>query len=155
MEQRIVVRGSLRDPTHIELDEPVTALHGVVEVVLRPVPAAAPSPPVSSVAPPGGEAGVEARFAALAAQWIEETHGASSFTEIVGHPAYREIVEMGPAVVPSILRDLEREPKHWGPALGAITGAQPVPKEHAGRVKKIAEDWLQWARDHGYAWAPG
>lgn len=59
---------------------------------------------------------------------------------------------MGQAAVPLILRDLEREPKPWGPALEAITGAHPVAKEHAGRVKKIAGDWLRWARDNGYVW---
>ncbi|MBI3302949.1 MAG: hypothetical protein HYZ72_12860 [Deltaproteobacteria bacterium] len=35
MERIIVVRGTLNDPTHIELDEPVTELHGPVEVVVR------------------------------------------------------------------------------------------------------------------------
>jgi hypothetical protein len=105
-----------------------------------------------SAVPPALDAGTQARFDALAARWLDDTRAVSSFTDIVNHPAYREIVEMGKAVIPAILRDLEREPKHWGPALEAITGARPVPREHAGRVKKIAEDWLRWARDHGYAW---
>jgi hypothetical protein len=44
MEYSIVVQGSLSDPRHIELDEPVTELRGVVEVILRPARlAAAPS----------------------------------------------------------------------------------------------------------------
>jgi hypothetical protein len=44
MEYSIVVQGSMSDPRHIELDEPVTELHGVVEVILRPArTAAAPS----------------------------------------------------------------------------------------------------------------
>jgi hypothetical protein len=49
MEYSIVVQGSLSDPRHIELDEPVTELHGVVEVILRPARAPA-SPPASAEA---------------------------------------------------------------------------------------------------------
>jgi hypothetical protein len=48
MEYSIVVRGNLNDPRHIELDEPVTDLRGVVEVILRPARAAAPSPTTSA-----------------------------------------------------------------------------------------------------------
>ena len=32
------MRGNLNDPRHIELDEPVTELHGMVEVILRAAP---------------------------------------------------------------------------------------------------------------------
>jgi hypothetical protein len=92
------------------------------------------------------------RFEGLTERWLRDTRSASSFTAVVSHPAYQEIIRMGREVVPFILRDLEKEPKHWGPALQAITGAQPVPKEHAGRVTRIAEDWLRWARENGYAW---
>jgi len=41
MEYSIVVQGSLSDPRHIELDEPVTELRGPVEVILRPARAGA------------------------------------------------------------------------------------------------------------------
>jgi len=40
MERAIVVRGTLSDPLHIVLAEPVTELRGEVEVVVRSVPAA-------------------------------------------------------------------------------------------------------------------
>ena len=36
-EGAVIIRGRLNDPSHIELDEPVTALEGPVEVVLRRV----------------------------------------------------------------------------------------------------------------------
>ena len=48
MEYSIVVQGSLNDPRHIELDEPVNDFRGLVEVTLRPVRAAAPSPAPSA-----------------------------------------------------------------------------------------------------------
>ncbi len=44
MERAIVVRGTLSDPLHIELAEPVTGLHGEVEVVVRPAPASQSQP---------------------------------------------------------------------------------------------------------------
>ena len=95
---------------------------------------------------------LQERFDALVREWQRATGSASSFTEIVGHRAYRDIIAMGQEAVPMILRDPEREPKQWGPALSAITGAHPVPKEHAGRIKEIARGWLSWAKEHGYVW---
>jgi hypothetical protein len=59
----IVVQGSLSDPRHIELDEPVTEIHGVVEVILRP---ARPARPAASKQAPAEE-GWEAAFDA----WVE------------------------------------------------------------------------------------
>jgi hypothetical protein len=105
-----------------------------------------------TAAQPDSEAVLQGRFDALVGKWSEDTRLMSSLREIVGHSAYQEIIAMGTRAIPLILRDLERQPKHWGPALRAITGASPVPKEHAGMVEKIAEDWLQWAKENGYAW---
>lgn len=99
-----------------------------------------------------GRVELQARFDALVQQWLDETGHVSSMTEIIQHRAYQEIIAMGPVVIPLILRDLEGEPKHWGPALRALTGARPVPREHAGKVKLVGEAWLGWAREHGYVW---
>ena len=37
MDRAIVVRGNLSDPSHIELDEPLSGINGPVEVTVRPV----------------------------------------------------------------------------------------------------------------------
>lgn len=37
MDRAIVVRGILSDPSHIELEQPVSDLHGQVEVTVRPI----------------------------------------------------------------------------------------------------------------------
>jgi hypothetical protein len=95
---------------------------------------------------------IEQKFQRLAAVWRAETGHLSSTTQMFNHPAYREIIGMGEEVVPSLLRDLEKEPDHWFAALKAITGAQPVPSEDRGRIDKMAEAWLRWAKDHGYRW---
>lgn len=91
-----------------------------------------------------------AKFQQLKEQWENETVFASSTTQIVSHPAYLQIIEMGNAVVSSILEDLRREPKHWFHALQAITGATPTALRDVGNVKKMAEVWVQWGIDNHY-----
>jgi len=44
MERAIIVRGTLSDPLHIELAEPVTELRGEVEIVVRSAPASQSQP---------------------------------------------------------------------------------------------------------------
>ena len=44
MERAIIVRGTLSDPLHIELAEPVTELRGEVEIVVRPASVSRPQP---------------------------------------------------------------------------------------------------------------
>lgn len=56
---------------------------------------------------------------------------------------------MGQAAVPLILEELWARPDHWGPALTAITGENPVPPEDAGRLGAMAQAWLQWGKDRG------
>jgi hypothetical protein len=68
------------------------------------------------------------------------------------HPAYQQIIGMGREVVPLILRELEREPDHWFWALKAITGEDPVPEQHRGRVRAMADAWIRWGREHGLLW---
>lgn len=44
MERTVVVRGKLNDPSHIELDEPVSDIKGPVEVTVRPIRRSTPDP---------------------------------------------------------------------------------------------------------------
>jgi len=90
------------------------------------------------------------RFYSLAEAWRRECAHLSSVRETVLHPAYQQIVGMGPAALPLIFMDLNREPNHWFWALRAITGEDPVPHEHRGSVKLMAQDWLHWARMRGF-----
>jgi hypothetical protein len=105
--------------------------------------------PASPIGPPETP---EERFNRLVESWKSETAYLSNSTEIHGHPAYQEIIRMGKPVVPLLLRRMEEHPDHFGHALHAITGAQPIPMEHAGNIPKIAEDWVRWGRENGYRW---
>jgi hypothetical protein len=98
------------------------------------------------------QADPEARFSRLAAQWKADTCILSSITEIAMHPAYQQIIGMGPAAIPLILKELERSPDQWFWALKAISGADPVPSESRGRVREMTSHWLKWAREQGYSW---
>jgi hypothetical protein len=89
------------------------------------------------------------RFYSLAETWQRECAHFSSLREMVLHPAYQQIIGMGREALPFLLRELERKPDHWGWALCAITGENPVPPEHRGRLADIARDWLEWARKKG------
>jgi hypothetical protein len=68
---------------------------------------------------------------------------------MVSHPAYQAIIALGPAVVPFVLHDLEREPAHWFEALQAITGADPVTPAQWGNIPAMSAAWLRWGREQG------
>jgi len=89
------------------------------------------------------------RFSTLAAEWKRDTVLLSSTSAITAHPAYQAIIALGPAVVPLLLQDLEREPTHWFEALQAITGEDPVPEQQRGRILAMTEAWLAWGRSRG------
>jgi hypothetical protein len=90
------------------------------------------------------------KFERLAKVWEEETLYSSSSLEIAMHPAYQQIIGMGPAVVPLLLRALQKEPAHWFWALSAITGENPISAKHRGKVEEIARVWIAWGQARGY-----
>ena len=92
------------------------------------------------------------RFADLVRRWREETAFLSSSTAQAAHPAYQQIVGMGPGALPLILRELEDRGGHWFWALKAITGVDPVPPEERGRVQAMGQAWLHWGREQGLRW---
>jgi hypothetical protein len=95
---------------------------------------------------------LEAEFNTLAEEWRAETRMLSLVTQKSMHPAYQKIISMGRPVVPLILRDLEQKPDHWFWALRAITNDNPVKSEQRGRMKLMAQAWIQWGKENGYEW---
>src|SRR3989442_3046285 len=84
-------------------------------------------------------------FSDLAQRWRRETAAHSVLQKKVLHPAYQRIIGLGPAVVPHILRQLQREPAHWFWALNAITGADPAPA--GSTFQEAADAWLKWGHE--------
>jgi hypothetical protein len=93
---------------------------------------------------------VETQFRRLERQWKADTAHLSSSTKIMNHPALREIVAMGRAVVPLMLQDLRRGPSLWVWVLPEITGADPVAPADRGVIENMTRSWLSWADQNGY-----
>ena len=101
---------------------------------------------VELIAPPSAD--LEREFQHLAALWHEETDLYSFVAQKLAHPAHGQIIALGPAVVPLILRDLQSEGGHWFTALRTLTGEDPA--AHSTSNPEAAAAWLRWGREKGY-----
>jgi hypothetical protein len=96
-------------------------------------------------------AATEEKFRRLARQWREETMKVSSTQQITSTFTYSALCAMGKEILPLIFREIEQGAGHWFTALRAINYPDdPVKPEETGNRRKMAEAWLQWAREHGY-----
>jgi hypothetical protein len=93
---------------------------------------------------------IQEKFTELAIQYIRDTEGMSSTVEMTKHPAYQKIVTMGKPIIPFILEDLGQNPIYWLPALRQITQENPVQPEQRGKIKQMADAWLNWGKEKGY-----
>jgi hypothetical protein len=86
-------------------------------------------------------------FDVRARWWREGTEYVSSPKEIAAHDAYREIILMGPRVIPYILRDLRDNGGDWYIALRALTGGfSPVPPD-VQTTNGVIDAWVRWGRE--------
>ena len=92
---------------------------------------------------------IHERFYELRDDWKSKTRHLSNTAQISLVFSYQKIIGMGPAVVPLILSELEKEPDHWFWALEAITDENPVAESDAGDIEASARVWVQWGRDKG------
>lgn len=90
--------------------------------------------------------GLRVVFEELVLSWSAATAHLSSPTKIIEHPAYRQIIGLGPAVLPLLLRDLAENRRFWFPALHGITGENPIPDDAAGDIERMTQAWLDWGR---------
>ncbi len=97
-----------------------------------------------------GDSDVEEVFHKLVAEWKAAVAPLSSTTARVKHPAYQEIIALGQAAVPLLLRELAARPNHWFAALRTLTGADPVAPANRGKIGPMTEAWLTLGKEHGY-----
>jgi hypothetical protein len=90
------------------------------------------------------------RFDELAEIWRAECVWTSSSHEMAMHPAYQQIIGMGPDAIPLLLDEMLHRPDHWSWALSAITGDDPVQEDHRGKIDLMARDWIAWGKENGY-----
>jgi hypothetical protein len=93
--------------------------------------------------------GAELRFNRLRKEWIHGTGKLSILSQIILHPAYQQIIAMGPEAIPLILRSLERKIDHWFWALTILNEGADV-AEGAVTLRSAADAWLRWGRENGH-----
>jgi hypothetical protein len=135
---QISAQGTVKPDGTLELDGPLPLPGGRVLVIVQPLAELGPSPDDQK------------RFPELVKRWKEGAGHLSSTVRMAKHPAYREIVQMGSAAVPLLLAELKHDPDFWFAALREITGENPVPERSAGKVKEMAQAWIDWGRERGY-----
>ena len=96
------------------------------------------------------EATVEERFRRLAAEWKEQSRYLSNTAQMAMLQPYQRIIGLGLPVVPLILEELNREPNQWFWALEAIIEQNPVPPEALGKVRMMAQAWIEWGERQGF-----
>ena len=89
------------------------------------------------------------RFIRLRKEWILGTEKLSILSQIVLHPAYQQIIAMGPEAIPLILQSLEAKPDHWFWALKMLNDGVDV-AEGQDTLSGAAVAWLKWGREKGY-----
>jgi hypothetical protein len=96
------------------------------------------------------EANVEERFRRLVTEWKEQSRYLSNTAQMAMLKPYQRIIGLGLPVVPLILEELNRERNQWFWALEAITEQNPVPPEALGKVRLMAQAWIEWGKQQGY-----
>ena len=89
---------------------------------------------------------LDGRFNELVERWVRERGGAS--IRVHDHPAYAEILAMGEAAIPLILRHLRDYGWHWYRHLRELSGEDPVPAGEFDRGR-MRELWLKWGEERG------
>lgn len=101
----------------------------------------------ANLRPDYGTSPIQLKFRGLVARWKEATGHFSSPNDIAIHPAYQQIIGMGPDALPLIFQELRDRGGNWYWALKAITGEDPVPETDRGKVQLMKRAWLKWAED--------
>ena len=65
-------------------------------------------------------------FERLADEWLEQRPRGVDVAQMIRHPAYQAIIDIGPDAVPWLLERLAQRPDHWFHAPNQIADAQPV-----------------------------
>ena len=95
-------------------------------------------------------ADTQVEFDRLAAEWKRETAHMSSPSEIAVHRAYLEIIGMGKATIPMILRDLRKTRSQWFLALSSIAREVPIRQSDRGDIEAMTRAWLRWGKQRQY-----
>ncbi len=97
------------------------------------------------------ETSLRAFFEDRAERWLRETQLHSSINSITRHPCFTQIKLMGPQVIVFVLERMSQGEVrvHWFPLLKDLSGEDPVEPHSRGRVREMADAWIDWGRAKG------
>src|SRR5947209_27453 len=93
---------------------------------------------------------IKSRIEALASEWGEHCHQtwfSSNLSHYLDHPAYRELVALGPEAVPIIMDHYRRDDLPWEFVLQEITGVRMIDDLSAYNPTEVRQRWLDWWAD--------
>jgi len=105
--------------------------------------------PLSDSASPPGSPSQHETFQKLAKQWRDETGMLSSVAKKLEHSAYRQIVSLGPPIIPWVLEELLDRPSYWFAALRELAKDLPNVPKNSGDFNTVREQWLNWGKERG------
>lgn len=81
--------------------------------------------------------------------WVLKGMLLSNPNAFKGYPEYRQLIALGPEILPYVLREIDEEPLHCFLLLRELTGENPVPQEDMGNVKRMINAWKRWGSKMG------
>ena len=79
----------------------------------------------------------------------------SSWSQKSDHEAYRQILALGPEVVPDILRWIQQGGAgHWGQALTLLAGERPEKVQAAKTLPEARQAWIDWGLSRNFLPSP-
>jgi hypothetical protein len=93
------------------------------------------------------------RFREQSDKWAQETRHLSSPIQRMGHPSYQAIMGMAQEnkreVIRLLILDLQQRRRPWFWALSYLAQTNPVSRKDAGKMDRMIEAWVKWAKAEG------
>ena len=96
---------------------------------------------------------IKSAFQELRDKWRDETSIHSSVSLIYGNTHYKQIINLGPEIIPLIFEDMtsDKPSGFWFGALEALTGYKmEYPDDEIGKIALMNQRWINWGRQNGY-----
>jgi hypothetical protein len=89
----------------------------------------------------------QVQFERLSREWADHckrVRYSSNISTYLDHSAYRELVRLGPAVIPNIIAAYQSDDLPWGFVLQEITGLRMIADPNSFSPAQVRDRWLQW-----------